>query len=479
MDVKTPSLSLPLPPGIQIVSSNGAGTGTAHPKLPPPTGSSAAPTTGRLPDLRDDNPAVRPTRNNRAAVLVGLFELDGIVWVLLTQRTGTLRSHAGEVSLPGGKRDPTDVNDIMTALRESNEEIGLRSTDSSISVLTTLPSIFSKNMLAVRPVLARIPIPAFMLTPGVSHSHGAAVAGTGVVPISAKVRTLKPTAIAASALRYSSLAAHPTTNSATAAANLATPPSPAYYFLPSPSIDEVDNIFAVPLGIFLYHSDTSSRYTYQDIEWQGGDFRIHRFHYNTDRYWTTDQCLLALQSSAAPDRSLGATSNLETMRRVAAHAALRNEPREFLVWGMTAYVLIAAAALFYGRPPSFPFATRPGESDQAGSSTDGAPPKSAPLAKSKSSTTKSTTSVTHATPSSQSHQQSTPATAAAAADPLEQFALDAERRIRSGPIMNATNDQLRVLLNQPTPTDSVTSPSAAGGAEKKSKPSASAPRSKL
>lgn len=43
----------------------------------------------------------------------------------LVRRPQSLRTHSGQVALPGGKRDPSDVDLIATALREANEEIGL------------------------------------------------------------------------------------------------------------------------------------------------------------------------------------------------------------------------------------------------------------------------------------------------------------------------------------------------------------------
>ncbi len=60
-----------------------------------------------------------------AAVLIGLLERGDGPNVVLTQRTGHLNSHAGQVAFPGGKIDPTDDGPVEAALREADEEIGL------------------------------------------------------------------------------------------------------------------------------------------------------------------------------------------------------------------------------------------------------------------------------------------------------------------------------------------------------------------
>ena len=61
-----------------------------------------------------------------AAVLVPVFvDGDGEPHLVFTRRRDDLRRHAGEVSFPGGRRDPTDEDLIATAPREAHEEIGL------------------------------------------------------------------------------------------------------------------------------------------------------------------------------------------------------------------------------------------------------------------------------------------------------------------------------------------------------------------
>jgi 8-oxo-dGTP pyrophosphatase MutT (NUDIX family) len=60
-----------------------------------------------------------------AAVLLPLYGWPADPGLLFTERRGDLRRHAGEISFPGGRRDPDDADLSATALREAQEEIGL------------------------------------------------------------------------------------------------------------------------------------------------------------------------------------------------------------------------------------------------------------------------------------------------------------------------------------------------------------------
>ena len=67
----------------------------------------------------------------RASVLLALFatppEETPHLWLL--RRSEGVRTHRGQIALPGGKREPKDADFLATALRESHEEIGLRPSD--------------------------------------------------------------------------------------------------------------------------------------------------------------------------------------------------------------------------------------------------------------------------------------------------------------------------------------------------------------
>ena len=73
--------------------------------------------------------------------------------VVLTHRAPTLRRHAGQMSFPGGRRDPGDRDAVHTALREAEEETGLR--PDAVTPLKVLDPIdISRTGFAVHPVLA-------------------------------------------------------------------------------------------------------------------------------------------------------------------------------------------------------------------------------------------------------------------------------------------------------------------------------------
>ncbi len=69
-------------------------------------------------------PEPRPGDHAPAAVLAGLIDRPDGFHVLLTLRTAHLRSHAGQIALPGGRADPGE-RPWETALREAQEEVGL------------------------------------------------------------------------------------------------------------------------------------------------------------------------------------------------------------------------------------------------------------------------------------------------------------------------------------------------------------------
>jgi 8-oxo-dGTP pyrophosphatase MutT (NUDIX family) len=69
--------------------------------------------------------ALQPGPLTPAATLVPIIDRPGGLTLLLTQRTDHLNDHPGQISFPGGRMDAGDENPMATALRETEEEIGL------------------------------------------------------------------------------------------------------------------------------------------------------------------------------------------------------------------------------------------------------------------------------------------------------------------------------------------------------------------
>ena len=110
---------------------------------------------GRAAWLSDTLEGVRPTAR-KAAVLLGLFELQGEMHLIFIRRASTLRSHSGEIAFPGGGNEVADNSLVMTALREAQEEIGLDPV--KVEVLGLLHPVFTvvSNYL-ILPVVAFLP----------------------------------------------------------------------------------------------------------------------------------------------------------------------------------------------------------------------------------------------------------------------------------------------------------------------------------
>nr|XP_043624157.1 nudix hydrolase 15, mitochondrial-like [Erigeron canadensis] len=172
----------------------------------------------------------------RAAVLICLFQQEDDIFVILTKRSSRLSSFSGQVSLPGGRTDEEDTDDIRTALREAEEEIGLD--PALVDVVTVLQPFWAKGNITVVPVI------------GVLWNKEA--------------------------------------------------------FIPVPNVDEVESIFYAPLEMFL--KDENRRQ--EEVEIQGDKCLSHHFNYETNN-------------------------------------------NVYVIWGVTAAMLMVAASIIYQRPPDF------------------------------------------------------------------------------------------------------------------------------
>lgn len=92
-----------------------------------------------------------------AAVLVPLYWADGEWHALFTERTHTVEDHKGQVAFPGGRADATDGTPVETALREAEEEIGLKRGD--VTLLGQLDDLLTVTQYRVTPIVGTFPWP--------------------------------------------------------------------------------------------------------------------------------------------------------------------------------------------------------------------------------------------------------------------------------------------------------------------------------
>jgi 8-oxo-dGTP pyrophosphatase MutT (NUDIX family) len=95
-----------------------------------------------------------------ASVLLPIVVRESGLTLLLTQRTEHLTDHGGQISLPGGRVESADTSAIETALRETEEEVGLNRRH--IEVLGTLPDYLTGTGYRVTPVVSLV-LPPFDL----------------------------------------------------------------------------------------------------------------------------------------------------------------------------------------------------------------------------------------------------------------------------------------------------------------------------
>jgi 8-oxo-dGTP pyrophosphatase MutT (NUDIX family) len=149
-----PAVRRGVPPrgGDQVVPTP---PGTRPGGPPPWHGRHGAPTFAEVLDRLATLPPPPPPPDELAearpsAVLVPIFPVGDEAHLVLTKRPDHLRSHAGEIAFPGGKRDPDDPSLLATALREAEEEVGID--PAAVRVLAELPTIGTvRGVVAITP----------------------------------------------------------------------------------------------------------------------------------------------------------------------------------------------------------------------------------------------------------------------------------------------------------------------------------------
>lgn len=92
-----------------------------------------------------------------ASVLIPIVVRKHGLTLLFTQRTAHLTDHGGQVSFPGGRAEAADTSPIETALRETEEEVGLDRRH--VEVIGTLPDYFTGTRYRITPVVAIVQPP--------------------------------------------------------------------------------------------------------------------------------------------------------------------------------------------------------------------------------------------------------------------------------------------------------------------------------
>lgn len=125
---------------------------------------------------QDLNPDMTPRLPlQAAAVLVPLMERADGPTVLLTERAAHLSDHAGQISFPGGRIDPTDADPEAAALREAEEEIGLPR--SHVQLIGRLDTYVTRTGYEV------IPCVGLVIPPVELHPDPSEVAAVFEVPL--------------------------------------------------------------------------------------------------------------------------------------------------------------------------------------------------------------------------------------------------------------------------------------------------------
>lgn len=89
-----------------------------------------------------------------ASVLIPILTFKKDLEILLTKRSNNLKNHPGQIAFPGGKKDQSDRSPIETALRETQEEVGLN--PKNVEIIASLPSHKTATGFVIKPYLGLI-----------------------------------------------------------------------------------------------------------------------------------------------------------------------------------------------------------------------------------------------------------------------------------------------------------------------------------
>ncbi len=92
-----------------------------------------------------------------ASVLLPLVLREDGLHILLTRRASHMHTHANQISLPGGRQEPSDASTVETALREAQEEIGLH--PRHVEIIGLLPEYWTNSGYRITPVVGLVKPP--------------------------------------------------------------------------------------------------------------------------------------------------------------------------------------------------------------------------------------------------------------------------------------------------------------------------------
>jgi 8-oxo-dGTP pyrophosphatase MutT (NUDIX family) len=121
--------------------------------------SSCGPNLNSIKTILNKNPPnqLKSKYFKHSAVLILLINQSDTYSLILTERTRNMKHHSGEISFPGGRHDPTTDRDMIeTALRECEEEIGIRR--DNIQVLGQLDDVPTMTGYIITPVVGILDI---------------------------------------------------------------------------------------------------------------------------------------------------------------------------------------------------------------------------------------------------------------------------------------------------------------------------------
>lgn len=90
-----------------------------------------------------------------AAVAILVYPKPDSLTIILNKRTDRVEHHKGEISFPGGGRDPEDDSILDTALRETQEEMGIAPED--IEIIAQLDQVSTRSGFSITPFVGIIP----------------------------------------------------------------------------------------------------------------------------------------------------------------------------------------------------------------------------------------------------------------------------------------------------------------------------------